>query len=402
MKWTNKGSELTYRAKDWTEIIDLNEGIYVFGAGEMAKSLCVPLYHFNLISGVIDNNTNRHGELFEGKEIMSLEEALINRKKEIILIACNKDNTSVISQQLKEAGLVENKDYFYGEEFMNGIFPVLLSVQKEKNYVELVQISLTERCTLKCKKCAHACHLVPADRVDLTLEEAKESADQFFRFTDYVKYFVLIGGEPLLYRELVPIIEYISQKYRDRIEKLQITTNGTIVPSENILQCCKENDVYFMISNYTKQVEWAQRQVPRLVDALDKNNIKYALFPEETNWMDYGFDYYERNASEEQLITVFDACHTGCHEIRKNRFYYCVMARSVSENMWDGKIGQDDYLDLNILNDKELSDRSIFLEYTLGYSESGYLEMCNFCHGIESENYPIKAAEQVEGYVNCV
>jgi hypothetical protein len=41
-------------------------------------------------------------------------------------------------------------------------------------------------------------------------------------------------------------------------------------------------------------------------------------------------------------------------------------------------------------NKKEL------LEFTLGYSEKGYLDMCRHCNGAKAKNYPIVAAEQVK------
>ena len=109
-------------------------------------------------------------------------------------------------------------------------------------------------------------------------------------------------------------------------------------------------------------------------------------------WMDYGFEYVDRHASEEELIQVFDACHTPCHEIRENRFYYCVMARSVSENL-NMNVGKNDYLDLDELSGEE--GKKKLLAYFLGYSDKGYLDMCNYCHGAECVNHTIPVAEQI-------
>ena len=67
------------------------------------------------------------------------------------------------------------------------------------------------------------------------------------------------------------------------------------------------------------------------------------------------------------------------------------MARSVSENM-GLNVGETDYLDLNNLNGDE--GKKEFLEYIMGYSEKGYLDMCRYCHGADVVNYKIKAAEQ--------
>ena len=130
-----------------------------------------------------------------------------------------------------------------------------------------------------------------------------------------------------------------------------------------------------------------------MTDLLDKSGIRYELGKEEKEWMDYGFDYVNRNGSPEELINVFDTCKTPCREIRENRFYFCVMARSVSENM-GMHVGKDDYLDLDTLNSE--SYKRELLEFNLGYSEKGYLDMCNYCHGAEAVQFPIPAAEQAK------
>ena len=70
------------------------------------------------------------------------------------------------------------------------------------------------------------------------------------------------------------------------------------------------------------------------------------------------------------------------------------MARSVSENMLDNKVGNDDYLKLSFGKSKE---RKIELyEYIKDGPTKGYLEMCRFCRGAEAINYPIVPAEQIE------
>ena len=42
----------------------------------------------------------------------------------------------------------------------------------------------------------------------------------------------------------------------------------------------------------------------------------------------------------------------------------------------------------------------MLLEFNLGYSEKGYLDMCHRCHGIDAVNYPIPIAEQLYGRIN--
>lgn len=72
------------------------------------------------------------------------------------------------------------------------------------------------------------------------------------------------------------------------------------------------------------------------------------MYEEDGFWIDYGFDYLNNEMDEEKLIQTFDRCLTPCREVRGNKLYFCVMARSVSDNLHFNE-GQDDYLDLEQL-----------------------------------------------------
>ena len=106
--------------------------------------------------------------------------------------------------------------------------------------MSLAQITLTERCSLKCKKCAHACYNVGNQTQDLDLSEVYKSADMFFSKVDYINEFVLIGGEPLLYKGLSKAIVYIGNKYRSQICCwINSFHTATCVVSHNRSSTCK-------------------------------------------------------------------------------------------------------------------------------------------------------------------
>lgn len=65
----------------------------------------------------------------------------------------------------------------------------------------------------------------------------------FFSKVNYIHEFVLIGGEPLLYKYLADAVEYIGSKYRNQMSVFSITSNGTITPSKDLLEKCKEYGV---------------------------------------------------------------------------------------------------------------------------------------------------------------
>ena len=392
MKWKNKGHEFDLYIKDF--FYNSGREVYIFGCGICGLSLAEKMKSYDCFKGYIDNDEKKIGQIVNGKEVISLAEYLdrLKEKKAFVILGVSSKYVQEIEQQLKECGLCHGKQYFKSEEFLKNIWPLLLVYEYNEIHIELAQICLTERCTLKCKKCAHACHNVDNNASDLSLSESCKSADAFFAKVDYIQEFVLIGGEPLLYKELAKVIEYIGIRYRKQMGIFSITTNGTIVPSNEVLQLCKQFDVVYRISNYTKQLPKLKQHHKRLITELERYEISYSLAPVETEWIDYGFEYINREESENEMIKVFDMCKTPCREVRGNKYYYCVMARSVSDNLKYG-IGKDDYLDLEELCGENY--KKILFEFERGYSEKGYLDMCRRCNGKDAKEYPIVAAEQV-------
>ena len=296
-----------------------------------------------------------------------------------------------ISRQLSESGLELHKNYFAYEEYMYRFLPIIMAYVYDTSFVALAQICLTERCSLKCEKCAHGCFNVGNDASDMETAVAFQSADSFFAKVDVCGEFVLIGGEPLLYRDLPEVIAYVGEKYRGQMMIFSITTNGTILPGPSVIEMCQKYDVTFRISNYSKEIPALKEKYEKLTALLDENHISYTLGKPEEEWIDYGFDSVVRDADEEKLTGVFDACKTPCREIRGDKFYYCVMARSVSDNLKFHE-GEDDYLDMSALTGEDY--KKILLEFGVGYSDKGYLDMCRRCNGAEAYRYPVPAARQ--------
>lgn len=390
MKWKKQGHEFDEFVTTFS--MEFHKEVYIFGAGQIGEQIGHCLSALGLLGGVIDNNERRQGHYLCGHLIISLETYLATHKEVAIVVAVSEKYAGEIAEQLKKNGLVHGKDFFFNYEFRNKILPVICAYYQNKVYMDLAQITLTERCSLKCKKCAHACYNVGNRTQDLDLSEVYKSADMFFSKVDYINEFVLIGGEPLLYKDLAKAIEYIGNKYRSQIGLFSITTNGTIVPDEETLRVSQEYQVIYRISNYAKALPRLHQSHEKLIKKLQKFEVEYKLYEEDGFWIDYGFDYLNNEMDEETLIQTFDRCLTPCREVRGNKLYFCVMARSVSDNLHFNE-GQDDYLDLEQLKGDDY--KKVLLEFNLGYSEKGYLDMCHRCHGMDAVNYPIPIAEQL-------
>jgi hypothetical protein len=386
MKWRNKGHEFDAIAEPIVKKWNASNDIYIFGAGMIGHKYKDFLEKFGVFSGFIDNNSQKCSE-----EALSLNDFLSQKENGWIVLCASDSNIEAIRQQLSDMKLDDSKYFVYCyREFFKDIFPLLSVYCLGKVYDNLCQISLTERCTLHCAKCAHGCWNVPRDAEDLNLDYVLETADRYFKAFDHCIEFVLIGGEPLLYRDLSKAIEYIGKKYRDKMTVFSITTNGTLLPGEELLNVCKKYKVHIHISNYTKTLPQLKNRYEELVNLLTNNGIEHELSNEDDTWVDYGFDTLVRG-DDEDLEKVFDACKTPCREVRGDKYYFCVQARSVNDNMKFG-VGEDDYFDLSIVDGS--NGKKILFEFCNGFSDKGYLDMCRYCYGKGALDRIIPRAEQ--------
>ncbi len=90
-----------------------------------------------------------------------------------------------------------------------------------------LRISLTERCNLRCTYCmpAEGVELKPRDHI-LSFEEIMRLAELLVAHG--VTKIRLTGGEPLIRKEIVQLVEKISAL--DGLRELTITTNGLLLP----------------------------------------------------------------------------------------------------------------------------------------------------------------------------
>lgn len=392
MKWEKRGRELDEKAEEILNNTAIKKGIYIWGAGFLGEQLGKVLDFYGCLKGYIDNDVHKQNTRYCGYLVKAIDEYIRLQNRGVIVLAVSEKNKEEIIFQLEELGFKKNHDFYEYLYFVTYVFPIYSLYYFKRTYIYSAQISLTERCTLSCKKCAHACYNVSKNHSDLDLEYVFWTVDVFFSKIDYIQEFVLIGGEPLLYKQLPQIISYVGEKYRKKICIFSITTNGTILPTEELLNVSKKFNVLYRISNYSVQLPHLMNKYLELKSVLEKKHIRYWMGKAEQTWMDYGFEYVDRSAGKEELVKIFDECKTPCREIRGNKYYFCIMARSVSENL-GYNIGQDDYLDLDTLQGENWKKE--LLEFNLGFSEKGYLEMCNHCHGKEAYKYPIPVAEQM-------
>lgn len=259
-------------------------------------------------------------------------------------------------------------------------------IYTQKVHIFQTDVLVTERCNLACSFCnMFIPHYESPKHRDTQI--ILNDIDSYFSLVDYVSIFHLVGGEPFLHPSIKTIIEYILEKYSDKIDKFIITTNGTVLPKEDILEVLKNNNVILSVSNYSNKLEKLKSKVERVVGTYEDNNIKHYV-RNNIEWYDFGDLRIKNNMSEEELIRHFDSCTAPFRGLNDGKFYYChlntsaVLTKLFSPN-------ENDYVNLSDVSSEDL------IKFDLGFTNLGYITFCDNCNGCNTGiKIPVSYKEQ--------
>lgn len=372
-------SDLGKLTDDWNGI----DTIGLYGIGLVADRFIDKLVKDFHIPYIIDRK--KAGKEYKSIPIIKLEEALkkIEQCKVKIVVLTSQRVYEEIKRSLENTGLIEFEDFCRVEQFVAEWY------LKNKNQLNVIQLNtaVTTWCTLNCEKCNMFMPYYKAvDRKHYKFEEMKEDIDTVLKFVDYIFSYSFLGGEPFLNSDLSRIITYVGENYSDRVGKLGVTTNGTIIPDQNTLEQLKKYNVSVSISDYTKNVPYEEK-IEKLVCVLDQWEISY-IRNEMTEWKDFGFPEKPFHWGKNKVKEHMQCCAPLFHGINDKKIYYCHIIWS-AEKAGLYTVPEEDYIDLDKLNADDISDRMKVVCYCTKGCERGFLGLCMLCGGCGEDNNEI-------------
>ncbi|WP_019552567.1 radical SAM protein [Propionispira raffinosivorans] len=384
MKWTKQGHEFDAVYKTMQEKMEF----YFFGAGDYGKQFINIMSKEITIKGFIDNNRQKHGEVFVGYNCESLDAIDFTPKKTGIVITVSQIQRGAITKQLQANGYVHNQDFFIIEEFLS----IYFVYKYNQVYFSSISFLPSTACNLKCRACLN---FNPYAKQFYVREwkDIKKDIDLFFQCVDKIMLFHVSGGEPMLYKGIAEIIEYIDHNYGDRIDTLRTVTNGTIVPDDSVLERLSKCKVEITVDDYREAVPQYSGDFSKLIEKLQKYQIRYYI-NKTAEWIDLAPDKTDfSHWSEEQLQKHFDECCQAWQELRDGRLHSCnydAYATVAGINPEP----DEEIFDLNNFNDNRKKE---IVEFRLGYNGKGYTNFCKKCRGFSEKNqYKGKPAKQME------
>lgn len=254
---------------------------------------------------------------------------------------------------------------------------------------------ITSYCTLNCKLCMTGMPFIK-NRRHVPVEEINDHLTRIFNIWDNAMRLNLLGGEPLMHPDVYEVTK-TALRYRDHIQEFRITTNGTIVPEDRLLELISAcgRSFSFVISNYGT----LSKKFSSLMERLEFYKIPYRVDTYAGDnqyfggWVYLG-DYQYIGYSEEELCRNYFDCVA-----RKDKFLV----------VYEGKVFQCAYpyrfyALKNILPEKDeyidLYDDSLTIMEKRKIANVFFtkpMKSCQYCHSYhekESKRYP--AAEQME------
>lgn len=263
------------------------------------------------------------------------------------------------------------------------------ALDKEKFIMKRASLLVSLNCNLNCKLCVvgspyHTTGNFP------DVSKLIGDMDTLFHIVDYVEIVTISGGEPLLYKQLPKLLEELLN-YSKYFGKIEIVTNGTIVPDNGLLEVIEKYGTQFLrfiVDDYGRDLS---KKVPQIVSLLEGHQIPYRLndYCSENlrfgGWIDHG-SAEKIVHTEKEAHELFAKCAQPqkmnfCFLIENGRMSPCsVVLRRI-------KLGQNvdkgEYIDLTSTMSAEEQRQKIRNIYN-----AKCLESCAYCTDALSDDAP--------------
>jgi MoaA/NifB/PqqE/SkfB family radical SAM enzyme len=411
MKWANKGHEFDVLGN----IFKKNNRLVLVGTLEDNNNLCEKLNFLDIaiIKFNVSGKRTKISKLFY--LLLNLSSPPPNKKVYKIVKEINKDNASdkgktviinhpnrfyaeYILQQFNMTGkYTKNENIFLANDFLKKYLSVFALYVCNKIYFYNIGVIVTTICNLNCKYCLN---FTPYNKnmKHRPLEELKKEIDVLFSYVDRLAHLSISGGETMLYPHLGDLLQYVSDKYRDKIDIIGIVTNGSIEPTDELCTILKKSRVTVYADKYSRTIPKIKILYKGFIKKLrefDIENVQiyiksfYKTFPPLKNYSLY---------NGQILSDRFDKCiQIHYQDLKNGRITACCYASYALEA---GLVqeSEDDYYDINNFSNS-MQSRKELVEFRLGYTNKGYVEFCKYCNGFPAINSQIakNGAEQVKG-----
>ena len=381
MKWKNKGHEFDETGRALQE----KKEVYLYGAVPIAQDLIKLMEWLHLGINwevyVVDRDPAKQKNGLCGCEVLSPEAFFNREKKDALVVICTSFAVEKEIRELLKGRLAEDIPVYSHMTFLYEQLPIYFLYAHDKVFFPSENMLPSTICNLNCRDCLNFTPYIKKHHV-ASLEELKRNVDLFFKAVDRIYLFQITGGEPLLYKDLQSLLEYIDQNYRSQIFRLELVTNGTVMPSDSLCAYFKDKNIHIVLDDYRRAVPERAHVHERIREKFSEFQVSY-LDNYVGKWFRMYIPQQEHPVlSEEELIRKFDVCGTPWCSLRDGKLSLCNYSM-YADTAGICRASEDEFFDLSRYQE---SDKKALLEFGLRYSQKVYTEFCKQCNTWEKEN----------------
>ena len=373
--------------------------VVVFGASVIGKVVLDSLDILNIRPAAFcDNDVRKQKDLFHGYRVIPFEKMCEEYPKALVIIAAGR-YFDEIRKQLSAAGFVDafnDSDIISCIDFkktphskLEGILWHLAKIGKLSEvtglpsnvlHIPRLNIVVTTRCTLKCTHCSSLMthYRKPSD---FDTSGIIASLDKILSCVDLIYHVEILGGEPFLHKDFSLIARHLLDS--GKILRVDIITNGTIVPSEKELKALKNERLSVVIDDYGAL---SKKMVP-LSEALQHYGVNFRISRHWT-WADLG-SFESRKRSEGPLAELFAKCHfKSCAELLDGTLYHCPRSSHGTKTGLVPEYPGDSIRISDIGPDSAKEALRVF------FYDKTFLRACDHCDGNTGDSMKLIPAEQ--------
>lgn len=369
-----------------TDVLVGKPNVVVFGTGNFGKIVVQAAIECGLtVEKVCDSNISNWGTSFCGYPVVSPDEL---NENDIVLLATNISNRKFLRKlcEDKKISLIYDVDVILRSSSWPSFYDKLdlewsldrsqevidlylfdIDSESEENLlrVKSLDVVLTERCSLKCVDCSNLMQYYQKP-IGVEVEVLTESLRNFLEAVNYVSEIRLIGGEPLVSKNIERILDLIYEF--SNFDKIVLYTNGTVVPKGSLLKKFQDQRVWIKISDYGE----VSRKAELVADTCKSWGIN-CIHEHVTEWEDVGRISFRGRTIAENKVVFGNCCVNDTLTLLHGQLYACPFSAH-TDNLGVLKNAEKDKIDM--LDQENLQDKIREI-----YKKKDVLVACNLCNG---------------------
>ena len=222
-------------------------------------------------------------------------------------------------------------------------------------------------------------------RRHISFEEFQAEYNTLFMTVDFCYKVTILGGEPFSNAELPKMLIWLNKSYSKKIGEINIVTNGTVMPSSELIKAIESTKSIVQISNYNLGTKYEEK-IKELESCLRKSGIQFNI-NRQMQWKDFYFPSKQQIFNLNSLREHMLCCNPVFRGLNDKKFYYCHILWSAEQaGLWTPQKDRD-FIKLD--NVKTIADKEVLLAYDLGFVEKDYVSLCRVCGGCGVDNVSV-------------